>query len=85
MRKITGSIAKPAEAMVSTSVQLNNLKAMATPQNWAEYEALAEKFSSRFATLYKLRQFDYIHPVNLQAQTPSHFKRAYPVNISYTD
>lgn len=54
-------------------------------ETWNEYMAYASRVVGRFHGQFKLKRFDYEHPVRLQAGTPRRLKRAYPVSVAYTD
>ncbi|OMH30299.1 alpha/beta fold hydrolase [Motiliproteus sp. MSK22-1] len=77
---------KPSQTAASPAhPELPDFGLAATPENWEEYDALAEQFADRFTDLFELRQFEYIHPIHLQPETPARFQHPYPVKISYSD
>ena len=52
---------------------------------WSRYLAMASQVVGRFHGQFRLGHFDYEHPARLQPATPRRLKRAYTVNVAYTD
>lgn len=46
---------------------------------------LASRVVGRFYNQFRLGHFDYVHPTRLQQGVPRRFRRAYTVQVAYTD
>jgi pimeloyl-ACP methyl ester carboxylesterase len=55
------------------------------PAGWTAYLAAVETASAPFDGRYRLRHFDYVHPVRLQPGTPRRLQQPYAVPLAYTD
>jgi pimeloyl-ACP methyl ester carboxylesterase len=55
------------------------------PDNWTRYLEAVEGASAPFEGRFRLRHFDYVHPVRLQPGTPRRLQRSYAVRLAYTD
>jgi pimeloyl-ACP methyl ester carboxylesterase len=53
--------------------------------SWDSYMAMASRIVGRFHNEFRLRHFDYMHPVRLQRKTPPRFRKVYPVKVAYTE
>ena len=53
--------------------------------SWDSYMAMASRIVGRFHNEFRLRHFDYMHPVRLQRKTPPRFRKIYPVKAAYTE
>jgi pimeloyl-ACP methyl ester carboxylesterase len=54
-------------------------------RTWKEYMAVASEVVGRFHGQFRMGHFDYEHPTRLQPETVRRLKRAYTVNVAYTD
>jgi pimeloyl-ACP methyl ester carboxylesterase len=52
---------------------------------WAEVDAQAEAFATRFSGQYLRRWFDYHQPLRLQQGVPRRLRKPYSVPVAYTD
>ena len=53
--------------------------------SWSDYMALASRVVGRFHGHFRLRHFDYEHPVRLQPATPRRLQRPYMTPVAYTE
>ncbi len=53
--------------------------------SWADYMALASRVVGRFHGQFRLKHFEYEHPVRLQPGTPRRLRKAYPATVAYTE
>lgn len=56
-----------------------------TVADWGQYTAIASQIVGRFHGQFRLKRFDYEHPVSLQPATPRRLRKPYKVSVAYAD